>query len=201
MNARRPTAPRRGAPPSIVSRDPGELTRILQGGDAARDELLPLVYGELRGLAEGRMRGERGEHTLQATALVHEAWIRLAGNDAIEWRDRRHFYGAASEAMRRVLIDHARRVRSEKRGGDRDRVTLGAPEAPSEMGPEELLALDDALSRLEAEDARAAAVVRLRFFSGLSMPDVARALEVSERSAHREWAFARARLFELLEEA
>lgn len=180
--------------------DSGELTRILQGGEAARGELLPLVYGELKGIAAKRMRGERGEHTLQATALVHEAWVRLAGNHAIEWRDRRHFFGAAAEAMRRVLIDHARKVRSEKRGGDLDRVTLGAPEAPSRFDAAELLALDEALERLAAEDARAAAVVQLRFFAGLTMPEVAASLEVSERSAHREWAFARARLFELLED-
>jgi len=182
-----------------MTSDPGDLTRILQGGDAAREELLPLVYGELKGLAANRMRGERGEHTLQATALVHEAWMRLAGNQHIEWRDRRHFYGAAAEAMRRVLIDHARKVRSEKRGGDRERVTLGGSEASPDFDADELLALDEALSRLEAEDARAAAVVRLRFFAGLTMPEVALSLEVSERSAHREWAFARARLFELLE--
>ena len=180
--------------------DPGELTRILKGGESARGELLPLVYDELKGLAAGRMRGEREEHTLQATALVHEAWMRLAGNEAIEWRDRRHFYGAAAEAMRRVLIDHARKVRSDKRGGDRDRVTLGAPEASSDLNPDEFLALDEALQRLQAEDPRAADVVRLRFFAGLTMPEVAQSLEISERSAHREWAFARARLFELIEE-
>ncbi|MCB9903894.1 MAG: sigma-70 family RNA polymerase sigma factor [Planctomycetes bacterium] len=184
-----------------MTEDPGELTRILKGGDAQRGELLPLVYGELKGIAANRMRGERGEHTLQATALVHEAWMRLAGNESIEWRDRRHFYGAAAEAMRRVLIDHARKARSEKRGGDLERVTLGAPEAASDFDAAELIALDEALDRLESEDARAATVVRLRFFAGLTMPEVALSMEVSERSAHREWAFARARLFELLEDS
>lgn len=183
-----------------MSIEPSELTRILRRGEAARDELLPLVYDELKGLAANRMRGERGEHTLQATALVHEAWMRLAGNHAIEWRDRRHFYGAAAEAMRRVLIDHARKVRSDKRGGDFERVTLGADEAAAELDSDDFLALDEALQQLEVEDARAAQVVRLRFFAGLTMPEVALSLEVSERSAHREWAFARARLFELLEE-
>lgn len=179
----------------------GELTRLLRAGEAERGGLLPLVYDELKGLAAKRMRGERGEHTLQATALVHEAWMRLAGNQEIEWRDRRHFYGAAAEAMRRVLIDHARKVRSDKRGGDFERVTLGSREAQSEFDADELLTLDEALERLAVEDARAATVVRLRFFAGLTMPEVALSLDISERSAHREWAFARARLFELLEES
>jgi RNA polymerase sigma factor (TIGR02999 family) len=179
----------------------GEVTRILRAGlgdDACRAELLPLVYDELRDLARARMGGERSGHTLQATALVHEAYLRLVADEAMQWQGRRHFYGAAGEAMRRVLIDHARRVKSEKRGGDRARVTLGAEDVACELDADELLALDDALQRLEAEDPRAAAVTRLRYFSGLSIEQTAAALELSERSVHREWSFARARLAELL---
>src|SRR5688572_5886794 len=141
----------------------GEVTRILRAGEGAGAQLLPLVYDELRMIAQGRMSGERASHTLQATALVHEAFLRLIGSEAIDWEGRRHFYAAAAEAMRRVLIDHARRVKSQKRGGDGQRVTLGSPEASLEMEAEEALALYEALELLQKEDERAAAVARLRF--------------------------------------
>lgn len=177
-----------------------EVTRLLRAGSSGRDELLERIYAELRRLAEGRMRDERGHHTLQATALVHEAWMRLVGDVDMEWRDRGHFYSAASEAMRRVLVDHARKVRAQKRGGNAQRVTLGAVDAPFDMEAERVLALDEALERLAAEDERAAAVARLRFLTGLSVEETAAALGASVRTVHREWAYARARLAEILDE-
>ena len=179
------------------------LTRILQSGvttPESSQELLALVYGELRKIAQSRMASERAGHTLQATALVHEAYMKLVGTEDIQWEGRRHFYGAAAEAMRRVLIDHARRVKSEKRGGGAMRVTLGGVDVESEYDPDQFLALTDAMEKLEQEDERSATVVRLRFFSGLSVEEIAKTLEVSERTVHREWTFARARLFELLDD-
>jgi RNA polymerase sigma factor (TIGR02999 family) len=178
------------------------LTQMLAGG-ADANALLPLVYEELRRIAEQRMRREDSGHTLQATALVNEAYLRLAGTSEMSWRDRKHFYAAAAESMRRVLIDHARKVRSQKRGGDLHQVSLCASEGEMQltMDVDRFLALDEALAILEREDSRAAEVTRLRFFGGLTVADIAQALEVSERSVHREWTFARTRLHELLQGA
>jgi RNA polymerase sigma factor (TIGR02999 family) len=175
-----------------------EVTRILADAGASEEQLLPLVYDELHQIAEQRMWGERASHTLQATALVNEAWMRLAGDERIDWRSRGHFYAAASEAMRRILVDHARRVKSRKRGGDLQRVTLGAPEVAADLTLSQVTALGDALDALAAEDERAANVARLRFLAGLSVEETARVLEVSERTVHREWTYARARLFDML---
>jgi len=174
----------------------GEVTRLLQSGD--RDALLPLVYDELRTIAAARMALERREHTLQATALVHEAYLRLVDEDGATWERRAHFFATASEAMRRILIEHARRVGTAKRGGGARRVTLGAADSPVELGLEQAAVLHDALVVLEQEDERAAAVTRLRFLAGLSVEETAQALSISVRSVRREWTFARARLFELL---
>ncbi|MEM9380613.1 MAG: ECF-type sigma factor [Planctomycetota bacterium] len=177
----------------------GEITRILrEGSGRAEEEILPLVYDELRTIARARMARERSGHTLQATALVHEAYGRLLGDEAPDWSDRRQFYAAAAQAMQRVLIDHARRAGSQKRGGDVRRVTLGTPEAPVEMAAERLVALDDALRTLGEEDARAAEVTRLRFLVGLTVEETAHTMGISERSVAREWAYARARLTSLL---
>lgn len=181
-----------------------EVTRLLQEAGAREEawsELLPLVYDELRGIAGRRMGGERAEHTLQATALVHEAWMRLVGDKDLDWRGRRHFFGAAAEAMRRVLVDHARRAKSEKRGGDRERLSITVADIVTDQEPERLLMLDDALDRLAREDPRAAEVARLRLFAGLPVEETAKALEVSERTVMREWAYARARLAELAGDA
>lgn len=180
-----------------------QVTLLLQaageGDDGQRwTQLLELVYDELRVLALRRMASERAGHTLQATALVHEAFLRLVGDRDMAWQGRRHFFGAAAEAMRRVLVDHARRVRSAKRGGDAARLQLSAIELAGETDPDRVLALDEALSSLAAEDERAAEVARLRYFAGLSVADTAAALEVSQRTVMREWEFARARLAELL---
>lgn len=178
---------------------PDDISRLLaDGADANR--LFPLVYDEMRALARRRMQRERSDHTLQATALAHEAWERLACDTRMDWRGRRHFFGAAAEAMRRILVDHARRVNAEKRGGGRERVTLGAVDAPLDVEAERLLALTEALEQLESEDPRAAEVTRLRFLAGLSVEETAAALGIGERTVAREWAFARARLFELLED-
>lgn len=174
------------------------VTRLLHEGTRSEVELLGLVYDELQAIAARHMSGERHDHTLQATALVHEAYIRLTGSERLDWRDRKHFYGAAAEAMRRVLIDHARRSKSQKRGGDWRSVTLGAQEMQMDVDAERALAVYDALDRLAREDERAAEVARLRFLVGLSVEETADTLGVSERSVHREWAFARARMTELL---
>ena len=156
------------------------------------------VYAELRGIAQRRMAGERSGHTLQATALVHEVYIKLLGDRQLDWTDRRRFYGAAAEAMRRVLVDHARSVQSLRRGGNEQRVTLGSPEAPSEFDPEQILCLSEALELLAAEDPTAAEVTRLRYFCGLTVREIAQAMDLSERSIAREWTFARARLLQIL---
>lgn len=177
------------------------VTRLLRDCGEDREawaELLPIVYDELRQIARRRMDAERAQHTLEATALVHEAWMRLVGDRGMDWKSRRHFFGAAAEAMRRVLVDHARKVKSEKRGGNRERVPITVCELGVEDDPDRLLALDEALGLLEAEDARAAEVARLRFFAGLDVEETAHALEVSERTVMREWAYARARLAQLL---
>ena len=174
-----------------------EVTRILeaaQQGDAkAASELLPLVYDELRRLAAARMANEAAGHTLQPTALVHEAWLRLTGNDAnVQFANRAHFFGAAAEAMRRILVDRAREKQALKRGGNLERVDLDGLELPSPMPDDELLALDEALDRLATVDTRAAEMVKLCFFVGLTQPEAARELGVSLATAERIWGFARA---------
>ena len=181
----------------------GEVTRILaglRGADrrTALERLLPVVYDELRTLAAAQLRRERRDHTLQPTALVNEAYMRLLGAERPSWDDRGHFFRAAAEAMRRILVEHARRRGRLKRGGDRVRVTLSGLGADDEPDAEEILALDDALRRLEEQDARTADVVRLRFFAGLSVEETARALDLSERTVKREWSFARAWLYAAL---
>ncbi len=170
----------------------------LAAGDAgARDTLLQLVYEELRKLAESRMRQESPGQTLQATALVHEAYLRLVSEDAAKWENRAHFFHAAAEAMRRILIERARRRKRLKHGGGRlrfdvDEVPVVEVAASPEADPGELLALDEALERLAKEDARLAQVVMLRFFGGLSVERVAEVLGVSDRTVKRDWEFARA---------
>jgi RNA polymerase sigma factor (TIGR02999 family) len=183
-----------------------EITQILAGLRAtdrktALGRLLPLVYDELRALARAHLRNERPDHTLQATALVHEVYLRLLGGQHPPWKDRAHFFRAAAEAMRRILIEHARKRGRVKRGGDRIRVRISGVHLGSEQDPDEILALDEAIRRLEEQDPRIGDVVRLRFFAGLSVEETARALEVSERTVKREWSFARAWLYNALREA
>jgi RNA polymerase sigma factor (TIGR02999 family) len=191
----------------VTSTRRGDVTRILSAAgqldrSEAMDRLLPVVYDELRMIAAAHLRGERTGHTLQSTALVHEAYVRLVGANAPPWRSRAHFFHAAAEAMRRILIEHARRRNRVKRGGGRARVDLEAAMSASQLAdwpdPDELLAVDQAIRRLEAEDARAADVVRLRYFAGLSVAETARALDLSERTVMREWAYAKAWLRDAL---
>jgi RNA polymerase sigma factor (TIGR02999 family) len=179
------------------------LLRHWQAGNAsAAEELLPLVYAELRRLAALRLSGERRNHTLQATALVNEAWLRLV-HQRSAWQSRTHFFAIAAQAMRRILVDHARQRHTAKRGGEADHVPVDSVMnlLPSPIPDEQLLALDEALTRLAALDPRQAAVVELRFFAGLSVEDTAEVLGVSGMTVKREWAAARAWLFAAVEAA
>jgi RNA polymerase sigma factor (TIGR02999 family) len=178
--------------------DPTVLMNAAAAGDKdAAARLLPLVYDQLRMAAQIHMGDERVGHTLSATALVHEAYIRIAGPREIGWAGRAHFYAAAAEAMRRILIDHARSRRA--RGGPKSRLEdIGDAGVLASADPEQILAVDAALVRLESRDPEAAAVVRLRFYAGLSMDQVAEALSISPRTAARLWTYARAVLFKLL---
>lgn len=173
-----------------------ELLRAIGKRDSAGEELLELVYDNLRQIARQRMAGERAGHTLQATALVHEAFLRLIGDEDLSWENRGHFYAASAQAMRRILIDHARGRNAEKRGGERKRVPLSVVDLATDTDPGQILALEEAMLRLERSDPRAASVVRLRFFAGLDVEETASVLGLSERTVMRDWAFARATLFQ-----
>ncbi|HKB03902.1 MAG TPA: ECF-type sigma factor [Gemmataceae bacterium] len=175
-----------------------DVTRLLDaaaaGNAAAHADLLAAVYDELRRVAAGHLAGEAPGHTLDATALVHEAYLRLGGPAAGRWESRGHFFAAAAEAMRRILIDHARGKRAARRGGGRRRVPLTDPGAVFNS-PDDLLDLDDALAQFAAEEPRKAELVKLRFFAGLTGPEAAEALGVSVATAERWWAFARTWLY------
>lgn len=177
-----------------------DVTRILemiQGGDAkATDELLPVVYEELRLLAARKLSSEPPGQTLQATALVHEAYLRLVGDDSKGWDNRGHFFAAAAEAMRRILVEKARRKNTAKRGGNRARIDLPDLEAPAGLPSDELVLLDQALNRLHEEAPLKAELVKLRFFAGLSIDQAAEALGISRATAIRDWSFARAWLYQ-----
>jgi RNA polymerase sigma factor (TIGR02999 family) len=176
-----------------------DITEILavleQGQNQPAEELLPLVYDELRRLAAWRLANEQPGQTLQATALVHEAYLRLVGKEYPHWNSRRHFFGAAAEAMRRIIVENARRKKRVKRGGQLERVEMEAVDLPSPMPDDELLALDEALEKLAQTDARAAELVKLCFFVGLTQEQAAQELGVSVSTVERTWAFARAWLF------
>ncbi len=161
------------------------------GDRAARDRLMQLVYNELRGVARAYMRRERSDHTLQATALVHEAYLRLAGGVAIEWKDRAHFFRAAAQAMRRILVDHTRSLKAAKRGQGR-KVVLEETRLISPSLDLDLLDLDGALGELEKLDERQARIVELRFFAGLTVEETATTLELSPATVKREWRTAKA---------
>jgi RNA polymerase sigma factor (TIGR02999 family) len=175
----------------IPERDITALLKDWSGGDrAALEKLMPAVYEELRRLAAAHLRSERPDHTLQPTALVHEAYLRLADQRSVEWANRAHFFSIAARIMRRILVDHARRRRALKRDGAALRLTLA--EAPSEDRGPELLALDSALTSLESLDPRQAKIVELRFFGGLSVEETAEAAGISTATVKREWRTARA---------
>jgi RNA polymerase sigma factor (TIGR02999 family) len=182
----------------------GDVTRILEaiehGDRAAADGLFPLVYDQLRQLAAAKLAHESPGQTLQPTALVHEVYLRLVDvAKAGAWHSRGHFFAAAAEAMRRILVDAARKKRSHKRGGDRARIQLDETNLADPDTADELLEVDEALDRLAAVDAQAAELVKLRYFAGLSIPEVAGLLDISPRSADRLWAYARAWLRRAIE--
>jgi len=182
-----------------------DVTRILNAierGDAgATDELLPLVYEELRLLAAQKLSHEKPGQTLQATALVHEAYLRLVGNEAQGWDSKGHFFAAAAEAMRRILIERARQRKAQKRGGDQERVDLGELILSDEKGgtSDEILALDEALKKLEIKDKLKAELVKLRFYAGLTIEQSAKSLDISVTTAKTHWAYARAWLLREVE--
>lgn len=175
------------------------LAAVRDGKPGATHELAPLVYAELRELAERALRGERPGHTLQPTALVHEAFLRLVDTEEVRWDNRAHFFGAAGRAMRRILVDYARSRDSWKRGGRLRRVSLeGDVAAPGDEAAD-FAALDAALTRLHARDPRKSSIVELRFFVGLPVREIADVLGLSERTVRREWAFAKAWLVQEME--
>ncbi len=183
-----------------TSPDTRRITRLLReasGGERAKafDALLPLVYDELKELARGRLKHERPGHTLNATALVHEAYLRLVEQSEVSWQNRAHFYAVASQAMRRVLVDYARRRGAEKRGAGRGNVSLdGMGEAMQAIGDErldEVVALDELLGRLSEHDPRASDIVQYRVFGGLRHREIAEVLEISEATVRRSWTFAK----------
>ena len=175
--------------------DVSQLLRAWAAGDVyARDELVPLVYHELRKRASGYLRHERPDHTLQATALVHEAFMRLAGQDRVAWQNRGHFYAVAAQMMRRILVDHARERRAAKRPDAALRTELD-DRIPAADQPEHVLLLDEALNELSTMDPRQGQIVELRYFGGLSEQEVADTLSVSRATVTREWRRARAWLY------
>jgi len=180
-----------------------DVTRILeaaQSGDpTAADQLLPLVYEELRRLAAHKMDNEAAGQTLQPTALVHEAWLRLVGNENRKWDGRAHFFAAAAEAMRRILIDRARRKRAIRHGGDRQRVDIQEVDLASPDSDDQLLALSDALDKLTVQHKAEAELVKLRYFVGLTNDEAAQVLGISPRTAKYYWTHARAWLFRQIE--
>jgi RNA polymerase sigma factor (TIGR02999 family) len=180
-----------------------DVSRLLDaaaaGDPTAAANLLPLVYDELRKLAAARMAEEKPGQTLQATALVHEAYVRLVGSEATsQWNGRGHFFAAAAEAMRRILINRARDKARQKRGGDRQRVDLDRVVVADQASEEELIAVDDALEELARRNGPCAELVKLRFFTGLTLDEAAAAMGIARRTAYRYWAFSRAWLFDAL---
>ena len=177
-----------------------DITRILQditrGNSHASEELLPLVYEELRKLASARMAQEMSGHTLQPTALVHEAWLRMVDDGNRKWQNRAHFFGAAAEAMRRILIENARRKSRLKRGGGQMRLDIDELDLAAASPDDRVLLIDEALEQFKAEDPERAKIVMLKFFGGLTNQEVAESLEVTERTVERQWAYAKAWLYE-----
>ena len=184
------------------NRDPAGITALLQqikqGDVAAETELMPLIYNQLRAIARNQMAGERPDHSLQATILVHDAFLQLVGNSQIDWSNRAHFFALASRAMRRILIDHARAAHAQKRPGARQKVELESALVFVEGQAADLLALDEALDRLADWDPRQSRVVEMHFFGGLGFEEIAEVLSISDRTAKRDWTMARAWLYRQL---
>lgn len=178
------------------------LNRAQAGDPNAAAELLPLVYDELRKLAAARMANEAAGHTLQPTALVHEAWLRLTGHEPnVQFANRAHFFAAAAEAMRRILIDRARRKSAGKRGGSWERINLDSIDIAADANDDTLLLINESLEKLAKEEPRAAEIVKLRFFAGLTLEEAGHLLGFTERTAKRHWAFARAWLYDAMKTA
>ncbi len=180
-------------------RDPAGITALLQqirhGDAAAESELIPLIYNQLRAIARNQMGRERPDHSLQATILVHEAFMKLVGNSQIDWCNRAHFFALASRVMRRILVDHARAARAQKRPGAMQKVELESALVFVEGQAADFLALDEALDRLAAWDPRQCRVVEMHFFGGLGFGEIAEVLSISDRTAKRDWTMARAWLY------
>ena len=180
-----------------------DITRILEsaraGDSTAADQLLPLVYEELRKLAAAKMAREIPGQTLQPTALVHEAWLRLSQQSDVRWRNREHFYAMAAEVMRRILVDRARRRQARKHGGQLERVDLDAIELPGRGDDAVVLQVHEALEKLTAEDPEKAEVVKLRFFVGLENAEIAAVMGISEKTVQRHWSFAKAWLYRAMQ--
>lgn len=183
---------------------PQEVTRLLDewsnGDRSALDKLLPLVHAELRRIAQSQMRHERGNHTLQATALVNEAYIKLAGQENFEWHDRAHFFAVCAQVMRHILIDHARRHVRDKRGGGAIQVSMSQVALGSDEEAVDFVALDEALRTLEIIDPQKGKIVELRYFGGLTTEETAEVLEISPRTVRREWRRAKAWLYRMISE-
>lgn len=181
------------------NREPADITTLLaqakQGDADAESNLVPLIYNELRAIAKNYMRRERPDHTLQATVLVHEAFLQLVGDSKIEWQNRAHFFALASRVMRHILVDHARAAHAQKRPGAHEKVELESAVAFVEAQSADLLALDEALKRLAAWDPRQSCIVEMRFFAGLSFEEIAEVLGISDRTAKRDWMMARTWLY------
>ena len=178
---------------SSASPNATQILAELKAGDAnATERLFPLVYREFRAMAARYLRNERVDHTLEPTALVHEAYLKMIDQNRIDWQGRTHFFAVAAQAMRRVLIDHARQHRRQKRGGGRQKIMLDESLAISPKRAEELVALDEALDRLAGLDQRQAKVVEMRFFGGMKVEEVAKVLEVSKRTVEGDWTMAKA---------
>ena len=175
------------------------LDAIRSGDESAYERLVPLIHDELHGLARARMHSERDGHTLQPTALVNEAYIRLVSSD-VRWQNRAHFFAAAAEAMRRVLVDYARQRQAQKRGGGLERITIERANLAGDGPDADLLALNDALEALEERDGRLARVVRLRYLAGLNIEQTAEVFEVSPATVKRDWTYARAWLYERMKD-
>ena len=177
----------------------GEITRLLgevrQGRAEAADELIPLVYSQLRNVARGYLQGERGDHTLQPTVLVNDALMRLLGSQSLEWQNRAHFFAVASQIMRRILIDYARSHRAEKRGGEFRKLSLDEDLSYDWRQADALLDLDQALDKLAGYDPRLCKIVEMRFFGGMTEDEAAEVLSISVRTVKRDWQFARAWLY------
>ncbi len=181
-----------------------EITQLLNsladGENHAAEELVPLVYDELRHLAAARMSGNRGPHTLQPTALVHEVWLRLADQGGRRWNSRDHFFRVAAQAMRHILVDLSRQKASLKRGNRPERLGLDDIELTTAPVDDRILIVHESLVRLEAEDPDSARLITLKFFGGFTNPEIARMLGLSERTLERQWAYAKASLFEIIQE-